>query len=149
MTLPTPRLDDRTFQELVDEAKRNLQLRCPEWTNHNVSDPGITLIETFAWMTDILLYRVNRVPDRLYVKFLELVGVRLFPPHAARTEVSFRLSSHHDDVVHIPAGTAVSTRRSISQESLGFTTLHGLDIPPSASRASSSTTGWSACSRSS
>ena len=134
MTLPTPRLDDRTFQELVDEAKRNLQLRCPEWTNHNVSDPGITLIETFAWMTDILLYRVNRVPDRLYVKFLELVGVQLFPPHAARTEISFRLSSHHDDVVHIPAGTAVSTRRSISQESLGFTTLHGLDIPPSASR---------------
>ncbi|KQY24993.1 hypothetical protein ASD16_05900 [Cellulomonas sp. Root485] len=134
MTLPTPRLDDRTFQELVDEAKRNLQLRCPEWTNHNVSDPGITLIETFAWMTDILLYRVNRVPDRLYVKFLELVGVKLFPPHAARTEISFRLSSHHDDVVHIPAGTAVSTRRSISQESLGFTTLHGLDIPPSASR---------------
>ena len=72
MTLPTPRLDDRTFQELVDEAKRNVQRRCPEWTNHNVSDPGVTLIETFAWMTDMLLYRLNRVPDRLYVKFLEL-----------------------------------------------------------------------------
>src|SRR4051794_2404263 len=61
MSLPTPNLDDRTFQELVDEAKRYVQRRCPSWTNHNVSDPGVTLIETFAWMTDLLLYRLNRV----------------------------------------------------------------------------------------
>ena len=58
--------------------------RCPAWTDHNVSDPGVTLIETFAYMTDQLLYRLNRVPDRLYIKFLELIGIRLFPPTAAR-----------------------------------------------------------------
>ena len=49
--------------------------RCPAWTDHNVSDPGVTLIETFAYMTDLLLYRLNRVPDRLYLKFLELIGL--------------------------------------------------------------------------
>ena len=88
MTLPTPRLDDRTFQQLVDEAKRQVQQRCPAWTDHNVSDPGVTLIETFAWMTEMLLYRLNRVPDQLYVRFLEMVGVRLFPPQAAHAEMS-------------------------------------------------------------
>ena len=36
------------FQDLVDDAKRLVQQRCPEWTDHNVSDPGVTLIETFA-----------------------------------------------------------------------------------------------------
>ena len=75
MALPAPNLDDRRFQDLVDDAKRLVQQRCPEWTDHNVSDPGVTLIEPFAWMTDQLLYRLNRVPDRHYVKFLELLGV--------------------------------------------------------------------------
>ena len=91
MALPVPNLDDRRFQDLVDDAKRLVQQRCPEWTDHNVSDPGVTLIELFAWMTDQLLYRVNRVPDRNYVKFLELIGIRLFPPSAARGEVTSAL----------------------------------------------------------
>ena len=73
--LPAPRLDDRGFQDLVDDAKRLVMRRCPEWTDHNVSDPGVTLIETFAFMTDELLYRLNRVPDLNYIKFLELIGV--------------------------------------------------------------------------
>ena len=79
MALPVPNLDDRRFQDLVDDAKRLVQQRCPEWTDHNVSDPGVTLIELFAWMTDQLLYRLNRVPDRNYVKFLELIGVTPLP----------------------------------------------------------------------
>ena len=83
MTLPAPNLDDRRFQDLVDDAKRLVQRRCPEWTDHNVSDPGITLIETFAYLVDQVLYRLNRVPERSYVTFLELMGVELFAPSAA------------------------------------------------------------------
>src|SRR3712207_2330626 len=73
--LPAPYLDDRHFQDLVDDAKRLVQQRCPEWTDHNVSDPGVTLIEAFAQMVDQVIYRLNRVPDLHYVKFLELIGV--------------------------------------------------------------------------
>ena len=83
MPLPAPNLDDRRFQDLVDDAKRLVQRRCPEWTDHNVSDPGITLIETFAYVVDQVLYRLNRVPERSYVTFLELMGVELFAPSAA------------------------------------------------------------------
>lgn len=93
MTLPSPHLDDRRFQGLVDEAKRRVQQRCPEWTDHNVSDPGVTLIEAFATMVDQLVYRVNRVPEKSYLTFLDLIGVRLHPPTAARTDVTFRLSA--------------------------------------------------------
>ena len=93
MALQAPDLDDRRFQHLVDDAKRMVMARCPAWTDHNVSDPGVTLIETFAYMTDLLLYRLNRVPDRLYIKFLELIGLQLFPATSARTGVTFCLSS--------------------------------------------------------
>ena len=91
--LPAPNLDDRRFQDLVDDAKRLVQQRCPTWTDHNVSDPGVTLIEAFAQMVDQLIYRLNRVPDLHYVKFLELIGVELRPPAAARGEVTFWLSA--------------------------------------------------------
>ena len=80
MVLPAPDLDDRHFQDLVDDAKRLVQQRCPTWTDHNVSDPGVTLIEAYAQMVDQLIYRLNRVPDRNYVKFLELIDVQLRPP---------------------------------------------------------------------
>ena len=128
--LPAPKLDDRRFQDLVDEAKRRVQQRCPEWTDHNVSDPGVTLIETFAWMTDQLLYRLNRVPDLNYVKFLELIGVTLLPPTAASTELTFRLSKPPTDVLPIPAGTQVSTPRSGSSEQITFATTAPLPIVP-------------------
>ena len=49
--LPEIELDDRRFQDLVSEARMRISRSCPEWTEHNVSDPGITLIELFAWMT--------------------------------------------------------------------------------------------------
>ena len=91
--MPTPSLDDRRFQDIVDQAKLLIPRYCPEWTDHNVSDPGVALIELFAWMTDLLLYRVNQVPDRMYVKFLELIGVRLEPPRAARAPATFYLSA--------------------------------------------------------
>ena len=130
MPLPTPNLDDRRFQELVDDAKRLVQDRCPEWTDHNVSDPGVTMIELFAWMTDQLLYRLNRVPDRNYVKFLELIGVRLFPPTAARVGVTFWLSSPRPEAVVIPAGTEVATERTERDEAVVFATERDFPITP-------------------
>ena len=112
MALPAPNLDDRRFQDLVDDAKRLVQQRCPEWTDHNVSDPGVTLIETFASMVDQLSYRLNRVPERNYLRFLDLIGVRLYPPTAARGEVTFWLSAPQPDPVVVPASTPICTPRT-------------------------------------
>jgi predicted phage baseplate assembly protein len=131
MALPVPNLDDRRFQDLVDDAKRLVQQRCPEWTDHNVSDPGVTLIELFAWMTDQVVYRLNRVPDRNYVKFLELIGVSLYPPTAARTTITFWLSGPQPDVVTIAAATQVATVRTATDEAIAFATTEDLAIIPS------------------
>ncbi len=139
MTLPAPNLDDRRFQDLVDDAKRMVQQRCPEWTDHNVSDPGVTLIETFAFMVDQLIYRLNRVPELNYLKFLDLIGVRLFPPGPARAPVTFWLSAPQPEVVRIPAGTEVATVRTETIESIAFETTDHLDIVSTAADMVAST----------
>ena len=128
MTLPAPNLDDRGFQDLVDEAKRFVQLRNPEWTDHNVSDPGVTLIETFAFLVDQLIYRLNRVPDLHYVKFLELLGERMLAPAAARTSLEFGLSIAQPQDVIIPRGSLVSTVRIGAGLPTTFSTTEDLTI---------------------
>src|SRR5438270_2198201 len=128
MPLETPKLDDRRFQDIVDEAKSRITRYCPEWTDHNVSDPGIALIELFAWMTDLMLYRVNQVPDKLYIKFLELIGVRLEPPRAARAPVTFYLSAAQPTDITIPEGTEVATVRTETSPAIVFTTESELAI---------------------
>jgi predicted phage baseplate assembly protein len=130
VTLPVPNLDDRRFQDLVDDSKRYVQSRCPEWSDHNVSDPGVTLIETFAMVADQILYRLNRVPDRLYVRFLELLGIDLVPPAPARTDVTFWLAAPRRDTVVVRTGVEVATVRTEFDAPVVFETAEDLDILP-------------------
>ena len=131
MAVPIPRLDDRHFQDIVDEAKKRIPQYTTEWTDHNVSDPGVTLIELFAWMTDILLYRLNQVPDLHYIKFMELFGIRLQGPVPARAEVTFWLSAPQPVSVAIPAGTEVSSTQTETEPPVIFTTTREFRaLPP-------------------
>jgi hypothetical protein len=88
MPLPVPNLDDRSFPDLVEELVARIPAHTPEWTNPAVGDPGRTLIELFAWLTDTLLYRVNLIPERQRLAFLRLLGLGLRPATPARTLVS-------------------------------------------------------------
>ncbi len=79
MTIQIPVLDDRTYDQLVAEARSRVPVHTPEWTNLNENDPGITLLELFAFLTDNLLYRGNRIPEANRLKFLSLLGIDLQP----------------------------------------------------------------------
>jgi predicted phage baseplate assembly protein len=129
LSLPEITLDDRRFQDLVDEARVRVGEACPEWTEHNVSDPGITLIELFAWMTESIIYRLNRVPDKVHVALLDLLGIKIAPPTAASTELLFRLAAPADDPIGIPAETEVGTVRTASDASIVFQTSEEFTIP--------------------
>lgn len=76
MSLPLENLDNKTFEQLVEEAKKRIPIYAPQWTDHNLHDPGITLIELFAWLTEMQIYRLNRVPDQAMWKFLKLIGIQ-------------------------------------------------------------------------
>lgn len=131
MPLPTPKLDDRKFQNIVDEAKRLIPRYCPEWTDHNVSDPGVAMIELFAWMSEMLLYRVNQVPEKNYIKFLEMIGVRLNPPRPARAPVTFYLSAPLlDKSLTIKRETEVATVRTETSPAVVFATERELVLHP-------------------
>ncbi|NJQ07730.1 putative baseplate assembly protein [Streptomyces lonarensis] len=130
MALPSPNLDDRRFQHFVDDAKRYIQQRAPEWTDHNVSDPGVTLVETVAHMADQIVYRLNRVPEKNRLAFLDLVGITLFPPAAARTDVTFWLSAPQEEPVGIEVGTEVATARVSGDEAIVFAVEEALSMVP-------------------
>ncbi len=120
--LPKSNLDDRTFQDLVEECMLRIPRYCPEWTNYNPSDPGITLIELFAWLTDQMLLRFNQVPRRQYVAFLEMLGVRLLPPSPAKTDITFYLTATLPNRYSIAAGTEAATLRTELEEAIVFST---------------------------
>lgn len=109
MPLQAPILDDRTFDQILAQAKLLIPRYAPAWTNQSETDPGITLMELFAWMTEMLLYRVNQVPDRNYIKFLELLGIKLTPARPAHAELTFTLTSSNVQTVIIPAGTQAAS----------------------------------------
>ncbi len=125
-----PNLDDRHFQDIVDEAKKRIPHYCDEWTDHNVSDPGVTFIELFAWMTDMILYRVNQVPDRHYVKFMETMGIKLKSAIPAHVPVTFWLSAPQEGVMTIPAGTEVSSTQTETETPIVFTTNEDFQVTP-------------------
>ena len=130
MALIPPKLDDRNFQDIVDEAKKRIPQYCKEWTDHNVSDPGVTLIELFAWMTDMILYRLNRVPDLHYIKFMQMLGITLRGPVPAEVPVTFWLSEPQPNKVIIPAGTEVASTQTETEQSIIFTTDDDFYVHP-------------------
>ncbi|MDB9315304.1 baseplate protein J [Spirulina sp. CS-785/01] len=73
MPIPLPNLDDRTYADLVEDAIAQIPIEAPEWTDHNPSDTGIILIELLAWLTEMVLYRVNQIPELNQAQFLSLL----------------------------------------------------------------------------
>ena len=133
--LPEILLDDVRFQELVSEARTRIVRHAPEWTEHNVSDPGITLIELYAWLTELLVYRINRIPERLHFGLLALVGVEPRPPECASVPVRFMLDQPGGGAV-VPAGTEVVSPRTAGSESVVFQTAVELVVPHECNLAS-------------
>ncbi|MEP6733592.1 MAG: baseplate J/gp47 family protein, partial [bacterium] len=75
----------------------------PGWTDHNIHDPGVTLIELFAYLTEELLYRANRIPDRHRRKFLALLGYAPRAPQPASCVLGVVLSAGSGSLM-VPRG---------------------------------------------
>src|SRR6266542_5625539 len=128
-TLPLPNLDDRRWEDLVDEGRSLIPFYAPEWTDHNVHDPGISLLELFAWVTEQDLYTVNRVTDAHRRKLLALAGgVAPDPPRPAGTMLGFGLAPGAP-ARQLPAGLQVEGRDPFGVV-VSFRTLHALTVQP-------------------
>jgi hypothetical protein len=108
---PTPKLDPRTFDEIVEAGKQRIAGKS-DWSDLSPSDPGIVLLDVFAFLTESLLFRLNRLPDRAYEAFLRLIGVTRQPPSAAAATLKFSRTGSLDAPLQIPRGTRVTVARA-------------------------------------
>jgi predicted phage baseplate assembly protein len=127
MALEAPNLDNRTYDELRRLALQRIPQYTPEWTDLNPSDPGVTLVELFAFLTETLLFQLNQVPDRNYVKFLQLLGMRLEPPRPAVAHLTFTAQPGAGPAT-VPARTRVGAQVPSTGDLLVFETDGGFDL---------------------
>ncbi|KSB91823.1 hypothetical protein AS593_07305 [Caulobacter vibrioides] len=99
MALTPPRLDDRGYADLRAELIRRIPVHSPEWTDYNPTDPGIALLELFAFLGDNLLYRLNRAPEASKLAFLQLLNIPPRPASVARVQVRVDLQKGAVDPV--------------------------------------------------
>jgi predicted phage baseplate assembly protein len=105
----TPVIDNRTFDDIVAEAQTRIPRYTKEWTDFNAGDAGFALVELFAWMTELLIYRLGQVPQLNYIKFLQLIGIELTPAKPAETVLVFPMQSGFAQTsMPVPMGTQVS-----------------------------------------
>jgi predicted phage baseplate assembly protein len=104
-----PALDDRNFDDLVNELVARIPSHTPEWTNARLGDPGRTLIELFAWLADTLLYRANLIPERQRLAFLRLLGVQMRPAAPARGLVTIGFDDKQMTAVQVVGPRATVT----------------------------------------
>ena len=124
-------LDDRMWQDIVDEARALIPQYAPQWTDHNPSDVGITLVELFAWLVEGLIFRLNQVPERNYVAFLDLLGITRDPATPARAMLTFTAApSALAAGVPVPAKSRVQTRGTEVAAPILFETDTGLTVLP-------------------
>ena len=131
MPLTDPKIDDKTFEQILSDLRLRIPRYTKEWTNFNDSDPGMTLLQLFAYLSELLQYRMNQVPRKNYIKFLKLLGEELDPPCPATAHLTF-ITKGDAQAMPVPERTAVSASLGDGGEALTFETERGLDLisPP-------------------
>jgi len=122
MPIPAPILDDRSYQQLRDELIRRIPVYTPEWTDHNPSDPGITLIELFAFLGENLLFRFNQIPEKTKLEYLRLLQIPLRPAASARALLTMTTEQ--------PAGVLVPLYSEAKAGDVAFETLNEAMVWP-------------------
>ncbi|HEY1749973.1 MAG TPA: putative baseplate assembly protein [Caulobacteraceae bacterium] len=123
MPLTLPVIDDRTFDDIVAEARTRIPRYTAEWTDFNSGDAGFALVELFAWMSELLIYRLGQVPMLNYIKFLQLIGIELTPARPAEVVLTFPVQAGYTlPTVPAPARTQVSAAASDGGNPIVFET---------------------------
>lgn len=124
MPLEVPTLQNRDYADILRDALARIPVHNPAWTNFNDSDPGVTMLQLFAFMTESILYRANQIPERNRLKFLKLLGIPLRPATAANGFVTLSNERGPLESRAFPPGLDVRAGQ------VRFRTTHGLDVLP-------------------
>ena len=111
MPIRPPNLDDRRYEEILREARALIPQYSPEWTNLSDADPGMTLVQLFAWMTEMIIFRLNQVPDKTYIHFLNFIGEERKPARPSVAPLTLTLRNPDRSGIEIPPFTRCATRQ--------------------------------------
>src|SRR6266566_951476 len=126
-----PTIDDRRFDDIMQEVRTRIARYTPEWTpvwtDVNDNDPGITMVQVFAWLAEILTYRMSKVPELNYIKFLQLLGIELNAAEPSNAEVTFPIkTTFPDPSVIVPVGTQITAQGPAGAAPIVFETDRAL-----------------------
>ncbi len=128
MPLQDPQLDNRTYAQILSDLQFRIPRYTKEWTNYNNSDPGMTLVQLFAWLSEQMIYQMNQVPLKNYVKFLKLLGQELQPAQPARAQLTFTTTGGTAVAGPVPLHAQVSAQATDGGLPLIFETESGLGL---------------------
>ncbi len=126
MPIRPPNLDDRRYEDLLREARALIPQYTPEWTNLSDADPGMTLVQLFAWMTEMVIFRLNQVPDKTYIHFLNFIGETRKGARPASAPVTLTLRG--DGGLDLPPYARCATRQREDSTAVDFVTVAGLSV---------------------
>lgn len=106
MGIEVPDLDDQEFEEIFEKARRKIPIYTEEWTDHNVHDTGIAILELFAWVSETHIYQINHISDEERRKYLKLLGLSRQPPKSATARLAVDVPAGAGGKI-IPGGTQV------------------------------------------
>lgn len=129
MPIEPPELDDLRYDTVVEDLVRRIPVYAPVWTDHNESDPGITLIQLFAQLAEQIGYRLDRVPELAHIALLDLLGIRLQPAGAATTQLALLFGDPTRAEATVVAAGAL-TRADSGDPPPAFTTDRDHDLVP-------------------
>ena len=115
-SLKIPKINERQYDEILASAIKFIKQQNSQWTDLTPGDPGVVLLEAFAHLTELMIERLNLLPYKAYIEFLAMIGVKLQPPVAARTELTIKLSAPRSKEEIILKGTRVTGKRNDSYD---------------------------------
>ena len=134
MPIPPLNLDDRKFADLVEELRGLIPRYASSWTDHNISDPGIMLIELFAWLAEAQLFRLNRISEASRVRLLELLGAVFKPAQPTIIKLSVSAEALQQPWM-VKRGTQIKVRAGQNLAVINFEALEDVMLTPAAPQA--------------
>ncbi|MCZ7406590.1 MAG: hypothetical protein O8C67_16910, partial [Candidatus Methanoperedens sp.] len=133
MTIDPPKIDSRDQQILYEQVRDLALYYCPEWKDAAAIESdkyADALMHIFSRMLEIIIQRLNKVPDKNFLTFLDMVGTSLFPPRVAAAPLTFAMAKGETSYRKIPSGTQAATAQTKEKEAVVFETTEDITIIP-------------------
>lgn len=126
-----PKVDPRNAADIAKKVKAYLQIYAPDWNKQNNDRFGEALIAVFARFSEIIIERLNQLPEKNFLAFLDILGESQLPPQPAKAPLSFTLAEGAAAGILVPEGTQVAAAPAPGeQEPVLFETGHELTVTP-------------------